>query len=337
VGYWASSIPLAMVSRQDPPGIQRNQRTLRPLVFSAADLTLYRASRYQGRGSTTSPKKRTSSKEWWPETFNSPNGRGIYKFLLVYYLKPIGRSQNHPPSPPSDGRKRPRRVADSVNSIPTERPRKRLRPLPAPGSPRQTIDQEAASAVSASQRTHISHWAEQKTWPKEYFQEDSMHHLIARQKSSASLRRKRSDASLTTSMTPSDQRPREEKSAPYRNASYPTLLKTLGDSYMYQSELGVTDASKLLYQSLLSKEYTTPRDTLFRDDVFHTACQNLQDRNEARIIQDIARLLAPSPESLAAFGAKILTSWLKALTRAGTIVFLSQPLVRSLTLLLALA
>lgn len=74
---------------------------------------------------------------------------------------------------------------------------------------------------------------------------------------------------------------------------------------MYQSELGVTDASKLLYQSLLSKEYTTPRDTLFRDDVFHTACQNLQDRNEARIIQDIARLLAPSPESLAAFGAKI--------------------------------
>jgi len=138
-------------------------------------------------------------------------------------------------------------------------------------------------------------------------------------------------------MTPSDQRPREEKSAPYRNASYPTLLKTLGDSYMYQSELGVTDASKLLYQSLLSKEYTTPRDTLFRDDVFHTACQNLQDRNEARIIQDIARLLAPSPESLAAFGAKILTSWLKALTRAGTIVFLSQPLVRSLTLLLALA
>lgn len=106
---------------------------------------------------------------------------------------------------------------------------------------------------------------------------------------------------------------------------------------MYQSELGVTDASKLLYQSLLSKEYTTPRDTLFRDDVFHTACQNLQDRNEARIIQDIARLLAPSPESLVAFGAKILTSWLKALTRAGTIVFLSQPLVRSLTLLLALA
>lgn len=134
-----------------------------------------------------------------------------------------------------------------------------------------------------------------------------MYHLIARQKSTTpSLRRKRSDASYVTSVTPSDQRPREEKSAPYRNASYPTLLETLGDSYMDESKLGITDASKVLSQNLLKKEHPTPKDTLFRDDIFPTACRNLQDKNEARIILDIARLLAPSPETLAALGAKSL-------------------------------
>lgn len=133
-----------------------------------------------------------------------------------------------------------------------------------------------------------------------------MHHLIARQKSTASLRRKRSEPSLAPSATPSDQRPREEKIAPYRNPSYPTLLETLGDAYMDESELGLTDASKLLYQNLLETECTTPKDTLFRDDIFRSACRNLRDKNEARIIQDIGRLLVPSPETLTAFGAKHL-------------------------------
>lgn len=130
-----------------------------------------------------------------------------------------------------------------------------------------------------------------------------MHHLLARQKSSTSLRRKRSETSLTRSVTPSDQRPREEKSAPYRNASYPSLLETLGDSYMNESLLGITDASKALLEDLLKKECSTPKETLFSDNVFDTACRNVQDKNEARIILDFARLLAPSPESLAAFGS----------------------------------
>jgi len=133
-----------------------------------------------------------------------------------------------------------------------------------------------------------------------------MHRLIARQKSTASLRRKRSEPSLTPSATPSDQRPREEKIAPYRNPSYPTLLETLGDSYMDESELGITDVSKVLYQNLLETKCTTPKDTLFRDDAFPSACRNLRDKNEARIIQDVGRLLVPSPETLAALGAKDL-------------------------------
>lgn len=127
-----------------------------------------------------------------------------------------------------------------------------------------------------------------------------MHHLTARQKSTASLRRKRSDASLTPSATPSDQRPREEKSAPYRNPNYPTLLETLSRSYMDESELGITNASKVLYQRLLKTKCTTPQNTLLREDAFLQTCKNLRDKNEARIIQDIGRLLVPSPETLTA-------------------------------------
>lgn len=51
---------------------------------------------------------------------------------------------------------------------------------------------------------------------------------------------------------------------------------------------------------------STPQGTLFRDDAFRTACGNLRDKNEARIIQDIGRLLVPSPETLAALGAEDL-------------------------------
>ena len=130
--------------------------------------------------------------------------------------------------------------------------------------------------------------------------------MLARKKSTASLRRKRSDSSLATSVTPSDQRPREEKSTPYCQANYPFLLEIHGNSYMDDSELGITDASKSLCQDLLQKECAVPRDTVFRDDAFHTACRNLRDRNEARVVQDIARLIVPSPEALAALGDKDL-------------------------------
>lgn len=133
-----------------------------------------------------------------------------------------------------------------------------------------------------------------------------MHHLIARQESTASLRRKRSDISLGISVTPSDQKPREEKSALYGKASYPTSLEILGDFYMCESKLGITDASKILCQSLLKKTHSTPKGTLFRDETFTLVCGNLQDKNEARIIVDIARLLVPSPEALVASGAKHL-------------------------------
>jgi hypothetical protein len=131
-----------------------------------------------------------------------------------------------------------------------------------------------------------------------------LNHLFARKKSSSSLRGKQSEAGSVTpsSTTPSDQKPREAKSAPYTRPSYATILKSKG-SFMDKSDLGITDASKSLCRILLEKEQTVPQDSLFRHDVFDKACRKIQDRNEARVVQDITRLIVPSAETLATYGA----------------------------------
>jgi hypothetical protein len=111
-----------------------------------------------------------------------------------------------------------------------------------------------------------------------------MHWLLAKKRLTTPLRRKWSEASLVIFTTPSDQKPREEKSALYRNPSYGTLLEEEGGSYMNEHELGITDASESLCQTLFKKGPITPNDTIFRDDIFNKTCRKLQGKNEARII-----------------------------------------------------
>jgi hypothetical protein len=108
----------------------------------------------------------------------------------------------------------------------------------------------------------------------------------------------RGSVNSATSTTPSDQKPREEKSAPYRDARYPLLLQTKG-SYMDISELGITDVSEHFVRDLLRGEQPAPKETLFDDDIFVDACRHLENKNKARIIQDISRLIVPSAESIA--------------------------------------
>ncbi len=64
------------------------------------------------------------------------------------------------------------------------------------------------------------------------------------------------------------------------------------------SELGITDASKKLVRDLLGGEQPVPKETLFDDNIFVDACRNLDNKNKARIVQDISRLIVPSAESL---------------------------------------
>ena len=126
-----------------------------------------------------------------------------------------------------------------------------------------------------------------------------LQHLFARKKSS-SLRRKNSESSLGT---PSDQLPREVKSVQYRKVEYENGLEKKG-SYMCKSKEGCKQESLGV---LRSSEQMVPHDSLFRDDLFDKTCEKLRNRNEAMIIQDITRLIVPSAENFAIYGASSLS------------------------------
>lgn len=130
-----------------------------------------------------------------------------------------------------------------------------------------------------------------------------MEHALARNRFLTSLRRKLSDSA--TSTTPREQRPREEKSAPYRDPRYKTLLATKG-SFMDKSDLSIAETRRKTCHELLSAEQEAPKETLFRDNLFEKACRSVEERNEARILRDIAPLIIPWAEILATYGSTSL-------------------------------
>jgi hypothetical protein len=75
---------------------------------------------------------------------------------------------------------------------------------------------------------------------------------------------------------------------------------------MCKSELGITDTSKRLCQTIFEVEQTVPQESLFRDNLFDKTCEKIQDQNEARVVQGINRLIVSSAETLATFRAKHL-------------------------------
>ena len=200
------------------------------------------------------------------------------------------------------------------------------------------------SETSEKNADPLEYWIRTKRWPKEYFEQDSQVWEDLEQDSwleeqmeystevvqyvevngkryprpvrkvPTSLRRKQSDSSLTGS---SDQTKRESKSAAYRDTRYTTLLAAKG-SFTDKSDLGITDASKSLCRRLLESVQDVPKDSLFRDDLFEKTCRKIQDRNEARIIQDISRLIVPSAETLATYGATDLDHLIESVNEGWT-------------------
>ena len=182
----------------------------------------------------------------------------------------------------------------------------------------------------------LQHWIQTGRWCKENFEQDSqvredfergkspevfeqrdwlqehrlkepfrpMHgfhhlqHLFAR-KSSSSLRRKNSESSL---QTPSDQLPREVKSAQYRTVEYEIGLEKEG-SYMREFDDDIPEDIKTFCKNLLETAQTLPQDSLFRDDLFKKTCEKIRNRNEAMVIRDIGSLIVPSAQTLATYGA----------------------------------
>ncbi|PVH70477.1 hypothetical protein DL98DRAFT_564149 [Cadophora sp. DSE1049] len=171
-----------------------------------------------------------------------------------------------------------------------------------------SLQKDQAVGVSGKEINPLEYWRKELRWPKEYFEpESNMNHLLARKKSSSSLREKQSEAgsAAASSATPSDQKPREAKSTPYTRPSYETVLATKG-SFMGKFELGITDESKRLCRTFLTAEQSVPQDTLFRDDLFEETCESVRARNEAMVVRDISPLICPSAQVLRIYGAKHL-------------------------------
>ncbi|KAI0913155.1 hypothetical protein F4823DRAFT_107902 [Ustulina deusta] len=176
---------------------------------------------------------------------------------------------------------------------------------PTPSSRPSAADDTAGNtaADNVDPNNPIDFWRKEGCWPSQLFEPD-MEPLLARKRSLSALGgRKRANSASST--TPSDQKPREEKSAQYRDQRYETLLATKG-SFMVKSKLDVSNESKTLCKNLLERQQTFPENSLFRNDLFESTCQKIHNRNEARVIQDISRLIVPSAESLATYGAEHL-------------------------------
>ncbi|KAF9769103.1 hypothetical protein IL306_013546 [Fusarium sp. DS 682] len=149
-------------------------------------------------------------------------------------------------TPGKRGTKRPVDALDRDLDSPQKRPRRSARLSLV----ENTSDRPATNNGSIYEPANlIEFWAREGQWPQEYFELD-IEHLLARKRSLSALARKRSNSA--TSTTPSDQKPREEKSASYRDPRYETLLGTKG-SFMVKSNLDITSASKDLYYSLILK------------------------------------------------------------------------------------
>lgn len=61
-----------------------------------------------------------------------------------------------------------------------------------------------------------------------------------------------------------------------------------------------------------------PEKSLFRDDIFRRFCREIEDRNEAMIVQDVSRLLVPSAKNLAIYGDQHLDILIENVNEAWT-------------------
>ena len=123
-----------------------------------------------------------------------------------------------------------------------------------------------------------------------------MTHSLTRKRSTPSLSKHESDISGVSL--------REGKNPLVKSRRYEQILKSVG-IYMGQPEphLRATEVDKALCRELLNKEQPVPKDSLFNDDLFEWTLEDISNRNEARVIQDIGRLIVPAPEELARRGA----------------------------------
>ncbi|KAJ9493602.1 hypothetical protein H2202_010918 [Exophiala xenobiotica] len=266
---------------------------------------------HQGHLSASSFSTRLTSKGKRPQGIekgqkqNPPRRSArLDRLIKVKETQPKAREQPLP-SPVSDI-KSPNRAHPPPTLLPSKPPKRKRETEQQSNAPSQKRRRTSCPGTPVQDVDSVTHWTQTYHWPQEYFNgSGEMNHLLARKKSTASPRRKRSDSEsgAPSSTTPSDQKPREEKSAPYQNARYETVLATK-DSFMGKHGQGTTNESKRLCQQLLGEQQTVPQDTMFSDDHFEETCEAIRNKNEARVIRDISLLIVPSAEVLAIRGSR---------------------------------
>ncbi|KAH9822829.1 54S ribosomal protein [Teratosphaeria destructans] len=187
-----------------------------------------------------------------------------------------------PEEPSTQRRKRQRRTADESPLLPTR-----------------------SGNLSEEGHHPMAYWAANQQWPRQYLEEGrDMENILARKRSVSARSRKNSDTGTATpsSTEEGESKSLEQKSAEYRKPQYAPVLATKGVS-MKLSPSGVTKASREWCKNVLDQEQTYPLDTLFQDDLFSATIESIQDKNETRVIRDIALLIVPSAEVLAIRGA----------------------------------
>ncbi len=194
-----------------------------------------------------------------------------------------------------------------------DKPRKRIQSFTGTACVHDSAQSAAADPKSDRDQDPIEYWSQHGRWPRDSLEKMSnMSNILARKRSRPSLSRKGSNVGSdvgfvgTDNNTPSDQKPREAKSADYKDQRYEILLSTK-TSFIKESDMGFTSNSKCECQTLLDGDARVSRESLFRDDIFKSACQKTQNRNESRVLQDITRLIVPSAETLATYGATELS------------------------------
>ena len=172
----------------------------------------------------------------------------------------------------------------------------------------------AYSISAASKR--MQHWINKSHWPEKDFEPDpNMDRPAPKRSRSSSSQGRQSGTATPVPSDGSDQRSRAQKSSPYAQPGYATLL-AYKKGFMCDSEAGIVASEKDIYRSLLDTQQIFPSGSLFDDECFLEVCANLQDENEIRVVIDLLRLIAPSAENLAARGMKELKC-LKEHTNAG--------------------